>query len=78
MRGKHSTPPPPPHGRRYGWLARQLRPYGGHPKNVRIDGKVVKGYDFDELLELFRRYLPKSVIQSWIAEQTRLGEGDKQ
>jgi putative DNA primase/helicase len=56
----------------HAWLAKQLRPYGAHSKNIRIGDTVVKGYAFADLLDAFRRYLPKSVIQTYVDEQRAL------
>ena len=39
------------------WLAQQLRPYGVHPRTMRIGAAVGKGYDLDELEGLFRGYI---------------------
>jgi hypothetical protein len=51
------------------WLAQQLRPYGVKPKNLRIGGQVLKGYLYDDFLEVFRRYLSKAEIDALIAEE---------
>ena len=42
------------------WLASQLRPYGLRSKNLRVGDQILKGYLFDDFLDVFRRYLPKS------------------
>ena len=52
------------------WLAQQLRPYGVKPRNLRIGDRVLKGYLYDDLLDVFRRYIPKSELDAFIAEQT--------
>lgn len=41
-------------------LARRLRPYGIHSRNLRIGGRVVKGYDADDFSDAWSRYLPAS------------------
>jgi len=39
------------------------------PRNLRIGDKVLKGYLYDDLLDVFRRYIPKSELDAFIAEQ---------
>jgi putative DNA primase/helicase len=51
------------------WLARQLRPYGVQPRTLRIGGHRGKGYLRTELEEVFARYVPKSELDKWIAEE---------
>lgn len=46
------------------WLAQQLRPYGIRPKTLRIGDKTPKGYLEADLLDPFKRYVPRS---EWIA-----------
>ena len=50
------------------WLAQQLRPYGIHPRTLRIDIFRRKGYDEQDLHDTFRRYIPKSEIEALTAE----------
>ena len=50
------------------WLAQRLRPYGVRPRNLRIDGERAKGYVKEELMEVFRRYIPKSEVEALRAE----------
>jgi hypothetical protein len=41
-------------------LAKMLKPYGIHPRNVRLsDGSQRKGYDIGQFTSAFNRYLPK-------------------
>ncbi len=42
-------------------LSRELRPYRVGPKNMRIAGAVVKGYDLDAFEDAFSRLLPDAV-----------------
>jgi putative DNA primase/helicase len=44
------------------WLAQQLRPYGIRPRSIRIGGILAKGYVQEEMVEAFRRYIPKTEI----------------
>jgi len=50
------------------WLAQQLRTYGVRPRNMRVGEKVGKGYFWEELLEVFRRYIPRSEVEEWRKE----------
>src|SRR5438105_14730630 len=60
------------------WLAQQLRPYGVKPRNLRIGDKVLKGYLYDDLIDVFRRYIPKSEFDAFVAEQTDQSTDDTQ
>jgi hypothetical protein len=40
-------------------LAKLLRPFGIRPRNVRIEGKIAKGYRRDDFIDSWRRYLPR-------------------
>jgi hypothetical protein len=51
------------------WLAQQLRPYGVKPRNLRIGDQVLRGYLRDDLLDVFRRYIPQSELDALRAEQ---------
>jgi len=53
------------------WLAQQLRPYGIRPKTIRIGDKTQKGYTEADLLDPFRRYVPRSEWESFKAEHER-------
>lgn len=44
------------------WLAQQLRPYGIFPRTIRLDDRQAKGYYQSDMLDAFRRYIPKSEI----------------
>jgi hypothetical protein len=50
------------------WLAKQLAPYGIKPKNMRIGDALAKGYVLADLMETFRRYIPKSALERLKAE----------
>jgi hypothetical protein len=50
------------------WLAQQLRPYGVRPRSVRIGEERGKGYMGEELMDVFRRYMPRSEIEALRAE----------
>lgn len=51
------------------WLAQQLRPYGIKPKTIRIGDDMAKGYVQEEMMETFRRYIPKAELEAFLAEQ---------
>src|SRR5438874_10750000 len=51
------------------WLAQQLRPYGVKPRNLRVGDQVLKGYLRDDLLDVFRRYIPQSELDALRAEE---------
>ncbi len=40
------------------WLARTLKPFGVHPKKVRVGGDTKQGYELADFAEAFARYLP--------------------
>jgi hypothetical protein len=46
------------------WLAQQLRPYGIHPRTLRIENLRGKGYWETDLHDTFRRYIPRSEIEA--------------
>jgi putative DNA primase/helicase len=50
------------------WLAQQLRPYGIRPRTIRIGERVGRGYLQEDMIETFRRYIPKSEIERLKAE----------
>ena len=51
------------------WLAQQLRPYGVKPKTIRIGDGMAKGYIREEMMETFRRYIPRPELEAFLAEQ---------
>ena len=53
------------------WLAQRLRPYGIRPRTIRIGDATAKGYVQQEMLETFRRYIPKSELDALKAELAR-------
>ena len=53
------------------WLANQLRPFGISPRTLRSDDSVAKGYLREDFTEAFRRYLPKSELESFLADPTK-------
>ncbi len=46
------------------WLAQQLRPYGIRPRTIRRGDATAKGYLWDDFIETFRRYIPRSEIDA--------------
>jgi putative DNA primase/helicase len=50
------------------WLAQQLRPYGVKPKTIRIGDDLGKGYMQQEMMETFRRYIPKAEFEAFLTE----------
>ena len=48
------------------WLSAQLRPYGVKPKTVWLGGVSARGYVESDFDDVFRRYLPKSIIQDFL------------
>jgi putative DNA primase/helicase len=46
------------------WLARQLGKYGIRPRPVRKGEVVAKGYLQADLMETFRRYIPRSEVEA--------------
>jgi len=46
------------------WLASQLRPFGIRPHNLWIDGVQAKGYVMEDFLDIFRRYISKSELET--------------
>lgn len=45
-------------------LANMLKPYGGRSKDIKINGRVQKGYQYDDLKDAFTRYLTDSPDRS--------------
>jgi hypothetical protein len=54
------------------WLSRQLRPYGVRPKNMRVGEQVGKGYAHEEMIDVFRRYVPRAEVEAFKAEAINL------
>ena len=50
------------------WLTQQLRPYGVKTQNIRIDGVQAKGLLESDMMEVFRRYLPKGDVERFMVE----------
>jgi hypothetical protein len=57
------------------WLARQLSPYGIRPGNLRIGGVQAKGYRQEDMIEVVRRYVPKSEARALLDEFAPVEEG---
>lgn len=49
------------------WVAQQLQGYGIRPKTMRIGEERAKGYEKQDFLEAFRRYIPKSEVEAFKA-----------
>jgi hypothetical protein len=52
------------------WLSHQLRPYGIRPRAMRIGDERAKGYFKDDFMDAFRRYIPRSELDTFLAEST--------
>lgn len=50
------------------WLSKRLRTYGLKPRNIRVAEVQAKGYARGDFDEVFRRYIPKTEIETWLAE----------
>ncbi len=50
------------------WLAQQLQAYGIRPKTMRIGEERAKGYEQDDFIEAFRRYIPSGEIARFKSE----------
>jgi len=46
------------------WLALKLRPYGVLPRVFKVEGCRGRGYFEADLMDTFRRYIPKSEIEA--------------
>ena len=46
------------------WLAQQLRPYGIHPRCVRVSEGRGRGYFLADLTDACRRYVPRSEVEA--------------
>jgi hypothetical protein len=57
------------------WLARQLGPYGVRPKTIWIGEVAAKGYLIEDVLEVCKRYVPRSEVQALLAELRAADEG---
>jgi len=55
------------------WLSSKLRPYGLRPRTMRIGNAQAKGYIKAELIDLFRRYIPRSALQELLADHQPAG-----
>ena len=60
------------------WLARQLRPYGVRPRTVWIGERSSKGYVLEEMLDAFRRYVPRSEIDDLRGQTRPVAEEEKE
>ena len=49
------------------WLADQLAPYGIQPRTLRIDDKTCRGYEGQDLKEVFQRYAPRPEMEALLA-----------
>jgi putative DNA primase/helicase len=62
------------------WVAQRLRPYGIKSRTIRIGEEVSRGYLREEMMETFKRYIPKSEVEALnadLAERT-VKEGETQ
>jgi hypothetical protein len=50
------------------WIAQQLRPYGIRPRQFRLNGQRARGYFRAEMMDAFRRYIPKSEVEALTSE----------
>jgi hypothetical protein len=50
------------------WLSQQLRPYSIKPRSLRVGEAVARGYLKEDFTEAFRRYIPRSELESLRAE----------
>jgi hypothetical protein len=46
------------------WLARRLKPFGVHPKNVGPKRDQAKGYTLESFADAFKRYIPPPIQPS--------------
>ena len=53
------------------WLAKQFRQYGVRSKTIWIGEISAKGYLLEDLIGVFKRYIPRSEIEALKAEQVR-------
>jgi len=51
------------------WLAQRLRPYGVKPGSIFVNGSQGRGYSKEELVGVFRRYIPASARNELLGEQ---------
>ncbi len=49
------------------WLSQQLRPYGIRPRTIRSGEMTAKGYTKEDFTEVFRRYIPRSEVDAFLA-----------
>jgi len=50
------------------WIAQQLRPYGIRPRPFRLEGQRARGYFREEMMDAFRRYIPRSELEALTSE----------
>jgi hypothetical protein len=50
------------------WLAQQLQGYGIRPKTMGIGKERARGYEWEDLKEAFRRYIPRSEVDRFKQE----------
>ena len=53
------------------WLSRQLRAYGVRPRNIRDGERVAKGYVWEEMEDVVRRYVPMYEVDAFMADLRR-------
>jgi hypothetical protein len=46
------------------WLSQQLRPYGIRPRTIRQGELTAKGYSRNDMVDVFRRYIPRSEVEA--------------
>ena len=51
--------------------SQQLRPYGIRPRSMRTGQRTGKGYAKEDFKEVFRRYIPRSEAQAYLASMRR-------
>jgi putative DNA primase/helicase len=52
------------------WLSKQLKPYHVRPRLVRFQDTIARGYHQEDLSDIFRRYIPRSEIETLRQEVT--------
>ena len=52
------------------WLSQRLRPYGIRPRMLRIGDQLSRGYEENDFVETFRRYIPSHEVDEF---RERLG-----
>lgn len=51
------------------WLSQQLRPYGIRPRTIRQGDLTAKGYSREDMVDVFRRYIPKTEVEAMFAPE---------